>query len=187
MARRTGLVAIIAIVGALALGVLASVGAAGGDRGKSHKSKSMEAKLTGFEEVPAVLSNGKGKLKLKTKNSTSIEFKLTYSGLSGPAAAAHIHFAQTGVNSGIAAFLCGAPKPACPTTGTTSKATVEGTILPADVLALPAQGLAAGDLAGLVKIMKAGAAYANVHTAAFPNGEIRGQVDRKGDRRGDDD
>ena len=47
MVRRTGLVAVLAIAGALVLGVLASVGAA--DAG----SKSVAATLTGYEETPA--------------------------------------------------------------------------------------------------------------------------------------
>jgi hypothetical protein len=76
------------------------------------------------------------------------------------------------VSGAVAAFLCGGTKPACPAAG----GTVSGTIVAADVLAIPAQGLAAGDLAGLLKAMRAGVTYANVHTATFGSGEIRGQI-----------
>ena len=38
------------------------------------------------------------------------------------------------------------------------------------------QGIAAGEFAELVRALRAGAAYANVHTTAHPGGEIRGQV-----------
>ena len=48
---------------------------------------------------------------------------------------------------------------------------------PADVLALDDQGIEAGSFAELVRAMRAGATYANVHSEHFPSGEIRGQID----------
>jgi CHRD domain len=182
MARRTGLVLVLAFVGAVAL-VVASVGVAGGG-----KSKKIEAKLTGYEEVPAINTAGKGKIKLRVRNGTSagtIEFKLTYSNLTSPATAAHIHFGQESVNGGIAVHFCGTGgKPACPAGNTSTKVTVEGTAAAADVVAITAQGLAAGDMASLQRAIKAGVAYVNVHSTPFPGGEIRAQLDRRGD---DDD
>jgi hypothetical protein len=53
---------------------------------------------------------------------------------------------------------------------------VIGTIIASDVLAIAAQGLAAGDLAAVVRAIRAGFAYVNVHTTVFPSGEIRGQI-----------
>jgi hypothetical protein len=38
------------------------------------------------------------------------------------------------------------------------------------------QGVAAGELADLIRAIRAGAAYVNVHTATYPTGEIRGQI-----------
>ena len=185
---------VLAFVGALAL-ILASVGAAdhgkGKGKGKSWGKRSVEAKLTGYEEVPAVSSlNARGKIKLKIKNSTSIEYTLSYSGLSAPATQAHIHFAQWGVNGGIMAWLCDsatnnspvATTPACLPGNTGAKVTITGTIVPADIQAIagpPNQGIAAGEFEEAVAAIKAGVAYANVHTSTFPGGEIRGQLDRK--------
>jgi hypothetical protein len=40
------------------------------------------------------------------------------------------------------------------------------------------QGVAAGEFAEVLQAIRAGAAYANVHTTNFPAGEIRGQVER---------
>jgi CHRD domain len=181
MARRKGLVLVLASVGAIAL-VIASVGVAGGG-----KSKKVEAKLTGFEEVPVNITGGKGKAKLKVRNGTSagtIEWKLSYSGLSSPATAAHIHLGQEGVIGGVAVHFCGTGGTApCPP-GQTTKATIEGTAAAANVVAIAAQGLVAGDMANLQKAIKAGVTYVNVHSAPFPNGEIRGQLD--GDRDDDD-
>jgi hypothetical protein len=132
----------------------------------------LEANLNGFQQVPSVLSNGRGTFTATIKNG-SISYKLTYSGLSSPVTAAHIHFAQRGVNGGVIAFLCGGGNaPACPPNG----GTVTGTITAADILAIPTQGLAAGDFAGAVRAIKSGNTYVNVHSTNFPEGEIRGQI-----------
>jgi hypothetical protein len=55
---------------------------------------------------------------------------------------------------------------------------VSGTISSANVIAgsTETQQLKAGDLAAVVTAIQAGAAYANVHTAVSPGGEIRGQI-----------
>jgi len=47
-------------------------------------------------------------------------------------------------------------------------------------LAIAPQGLAAGDLAGVLKAIREGVAYVNIHSANFPNGEIRGQIKKGG-------
>ena len=144
--------------------------------------------MSGYLEVPSISTTGRAAIEAKINNSSTIEFKLTYSGLSGNPSAAHIHFAQPSVNGGVAAFLCGGGgKPPCPA----QPATVTGTIVAGDVLAVTApgtaqsQGIAAGEIGELIAAMKAGFTYANVHTAAYPGGEIRGQIRARGN--GDDD
>ena len=190
MARRTGLVMVLAIVGALALGLLASVGAA--DRGKGKSNRSFEVKLIGFEEVPAISTAARGKLRLKIRNGSTgtIDYRLSYSGLTNPATQAHIHLAQKGVNGGIVLWLCGtaalpgpAGTPTCPAGNTPTKETVSGTLDAADVQAVATQGIAAGELLEVLTAMKFGVTYANVHTSGppavpqgFPGGEIRGQL-----------
>lgn len=90
-----------------------------------------------------------------------------------PSTAAHIHFGQPGVNGGVIAFLCGGDdRPNCPGVA----GTVSGVISAADILAIAGQGLQAGDLEGALQAMRRGAAYVNVHSTLFPEGEIRGQV-----------
>jgi hypothetical protein len=83
-------------------------------------------------------------------------------------------------------FLCtnlappaGVPLPqACPA----APATITGTLVPADVGATAnsiAQGINLGEFEELVRAIRAGATYVNVHTIGFPGGEIRGQLDRR--------
>lgn len=156
------------------LGVVMTVSAVAvaGGGGKS------KAKLNGFEEVPAILTTGKGKLKLKiNKSSRTIDYELSYSGLEGTAAVAHIHIGQRTANGGVAAFLCGGSEAPCPPSGT-----VTGTITAAEILAqTPSQGVEAGDFDDFVRAIRAGVTYANVHTSKHGGGEIRGQI------RGNDD
>jgi hypothetical protein len=70
------------------------------------------------------------------------------------------------------AFLCGGGnKPPCPQSGT-----VSGTIVAADVQAIGTQGVEAGSFDDFFNAIKAGDAYANVHTDLFPSGAIRGRL-----------
>lgn len=187
MSRRTGLVLVLAFVGAVAL-VLASVGAAdhGKGKGKGKSNRSVHTKLTGYQEVPALSTTGKGKIRLKIKNSSSIEYELSYSGLTTPATQAHIHFAQWGVNGGISAWLCdsaaipspSASTPECQPGNSPTKVTVSGTITAAEVVGPAGQGIAAMEIGELLAAIRAGVAYANIHTGTYPGGEIRGQLDR---------
>jgi hypothetical protein len=140
----------------------------------------LKARLIGFEEVPPRLTAGHGAfVATLSSDGKSISFKVTWTDLTGPPLFAHIHFGQRRVAAGIMVFLCGPPgptntKPPCQQS-TTGSAT--GTIVAADVFPTnPDQGIDAGDFAGLLRIIRSGNAYANVHTPRFPPGEIRGQI-----------
>ena len=56
-------------------------------------------------------------------------------------------------------------------------ATISGILTAADVIGPASQGVAAGEFAEVVAAIRAGVAYANVHSSKFPGGEIRAQVD----------
>lgn len=172
--RRRSLSVGLAAFGLFAVALFGSYATA--DRGKSNvKSKRMSSYL----EVPALSTTGKGSFQAKIDGST-ITYKLEYSGLSSAAQVAHIHFGQRDVNGGISAFLCGGGgKPPCPASGT-----VTGTIVAADVIGPAGQGIGAGEIAELIAAIRAGRAYANVHTTNFPGGELRGQIND--DNRKDD-
>jgi hypothetical protein len=158
-----GLVAIVAVA------LVVTVALAHDNNGK----RGLKAFLSGYSEVPANSTTGVGKFKARI-NGDTIEYKLKYRDLEGGAvSAAHIHFGQRDVNGGVSAFLCGGgSKPACPA----SPGEVTGTIAASDVIGPAAQGIAPGEIDELINAIKHGVTYANVHTADFPNGEIRGQI-----------
>ena len=112
----------------------------------------MKAALSGKSEVPANASAGTGTADIDYDAATKkLTWKLTYSGLSGPATAAHFHGpAEAGKNGGVAVAI--------PNAGTS-----------------PAEGSATLTDAQAADLL-AGKYYINVHTAANPGGEIRGQV-----------
>ena len=146
------------------------------------EKKSFQAFLDGFQEVPPVLTTAEGRFQGKVNDIESeIAYELEYSGMVSHVRAAHIHFGQPGVNGGIMVFLCdntGAEPgaPACPE----ASGTVMGVLTQADVKAIAAQGIGANDFAAFLKALRSGAAYVNVHTDDFPNGEIRGQIGGQG-------
>jgi CHRD domain-containing protein len=112
----------------------------------------MKATLDAKSEVPPNTSTASGSADIDfDAASKKLTWKLTYSGLSGPATAAHFHGpAEAGRNAGVAVAI--------PNAGSS----------PAEGSATLTEAQAA-DLA-------AGRYYINVHTAANPGGEIRGQV-----------
>ena len=173
---RFRLAAAVGVVAALAVAVVA-IAAANGDHG-------IREKLTGYQEVPALSTTGQGKFRATIdRKKSEIHYVLTYGGLETAATQSHIHF-ENKTNSGpIVVFLCsnlgnGPPgTQACPANG----GTISGTIRPADVGAgATAQGLAAGEFDELVRAIKAGATYVNVHSTGRPAGEIRAQLVRGG-------
>jgi hypothetical protein len=112
----------------------------------------MKAALDGASEVPATTTSGKGAADVTYDTSTKmLTWKVTYSGLSGPATAGHFHGpAEPGKNAGVAVPL-------------------------SNIASSPVEGSATLTDAQAADLM-AGKMYVNVHTAANPGGEIRGQV-----------
>ena len=146
------------------------------------KAEQIGALLTGYEESPSVSTTATGEFTATiAPDGEVIQYTETYSGLQGTVTQSHIHIAQLGVNGSIVIFLCQTAAnpdptglaPPCPQQGS-----VSGEILAANVIAgsMAPQQLAAGDLAAVLSAIRAGAAYANVHTTPSPGGEIRGQI-----------
>ncbi len=150
--------------------------------------KNFETDLDGYEEVPSVSTIAGAEMRAEVNRAgTELRYRLRYRNLEGDVQQAHIHLGQEDVNGGIVVFPCSnlgngpAGTPPCPP----APATVTGTLDAADVSAVPAsapavaQGIAAGEFAELIRAMRAGVTYANVHSAKFPGGEVRGQIDKE--------
>jgi hypothetical protein len=115
-----------------------------------------DAKLTGRAESPPTTGAGKGALVATLDTDTRVlSYKVTYTGLSGPATMAHFHGPAKGGQN--APPIIPVADPASPIGGHV--------------------GLSAAQVSELEK----GLWYFNVHTAANPGGEIRGQVRRRVD------
>ena len=180
--------ALLVVIGLLGVGSYAIAG--GGS--KNFKG----SPLNGYEEVPSVSSVANGSFEARLSNDgTSLHYVLRYSGLEGTVTQSHVHFGQTSANGGISFFLCGtgpgpanrppatAPAtPTCPQSGT-----VEDDIVAADVIGPSGQGIDATEFREILAAMRAGKAYANVHSSKFGSGEIRAQINDRGNRGKDDD
>jgi hypothetical protein len=136
--------------------------------------KKFRGLLSGFQEVPTLATASSGEIEGKIeKNEMSISYTLSYEDLEAPTLFAHIHIGARGTNGGVMVFLCGGGgKPACPALS----GTVDGVIVPADVIGPAGQGVGPAEFSEVIRTIRAGAAYANVHTTKFPGGEIRGQL-----------
>ena len=145
------------------------------EHNERHKGpeREFQAELKGRNEVPLTLSAARGTLALTVNDTdTSVHFVLEYSGLQ-TVLFSHIHVGQPNVNGGVTVFFCGGGgRPAC----SQAAGTVEGDFTANDVLPLATQQLEVNNLAKLLRAIRAGKTYANVHTMTSPGGEIRGQI-----------
>jgi len=137
----------------LATVVAAAVAGGGVVSAASAATVRYVATLSGKAEVPKTDSKGKGKLDATFDTNTKVfTYTLTFDGLSGPATAAHIHGPATRTeNAGVVTPL-GDKSPTSPVSGTLTLTDDQ------------------------VKMLQSAKLYANVHSAANPGGEIRGQI-----------
>jgi hypothetical protein len=175
----------LAVVAATVLGI-AGFSAAATIAGDSKRD--FETDMLGYEEVPAVSTTGNGQVDVEVaRDGQSLRFVLRYRAMESPVTQSHIHFGQKSVNGGISIFFCSnlgngpAGTPPCPQPAPGEYAEVTGTRTAADMAGgASAQGIAPGEFAELVRALRAGVAYANVHSITWPGGEIRGQFDGRG-------
>lgn len=143
----------------------------------SDDDNQARARLSSFQEVPAVSTGASASFKARLSPS-EISWELSYSGLESDALQSHIHFGQKSVNGGISVFLCSnlgngpAGTQACPLRA----GTIRGTAVPSSVIGPSGQGISAGQFDELLRAMRAGVTYVNVHSTTFPAGEVRGQI-----------
>ena len=170
------LAVVLSVLAAAALTLVAAAALA--DRGNGNGNNRFSARLTGFEEVPSESTPGNGSFRARIVDGDEIHYRLRYDDFEageGATLFAHIHFGQRGVAGGVSAFLCGGgDKPPC----TPLEGDIEGVIDAADVVGPSGQGIAAGEMEELIRAMRKGYTYANVHTTLNGPGLIRGQIHR---------
>ncbi len=187
MLRRALLPALGMSLTLLALGVTA------GDN--RHRSFRVFAELLPTQEVPVVSSVARGRFKATIDRANqTISYELSYEGLEAAPEQAHIHVGQRTFNGGISVFLCGNPPTVPPATFPqpqpcpAAPATITGVLTAANIVGPEGQGIApslggVNEFDELVDLIRDGLTYANVHSAKFRAGEIRGQV-RTDERHG---
>jgi hypothetical protein len=151
------------------------------DHGRHRRARRLRADLRGVHEVPTLSTGARGSFfAVLSEDETEIRYRLDYSGLEGTVTQAHIHLGANHTSGGISIWLCGTaalPGPmGTPPCGTSEAAEVMGTLTATGVIGPTTQGIAPGEFSELVKAIKAGVTYANVHSTLFPGGEIRGQI-----------
>lgn len=172
------------------------------DHNQNRQKRVFRAELVGLNEVPSISTAAHGTFyAILSKDENSLEYWVSFSGLTAPTSQSHIHFGQHHTNGGIVVWLCegtakaptviAASTPDCGPLGSTA-GEVTGVLTANEVAGLGVgtlnQGIGPNEFAELIAAMRAGAAYANVHSGAvvtttppspnvgFPGGEIRGQI-----------
>lgn len=147
-------------------------------------SRNWRAALNGFNETnPGTISTvARGAFRAHiSPDGSTVSWSLSYRDLEGDVTQAHIHFGAVGTSGGISVWLCANNPPitnapagtkACPP----SPATVTGSFGAADVVGPTTQGIAPGEFAELIRAIRAGHTYANVHSTKFGPGEVRGPL-----------
>lgn len=141
---------------AIAAGFVTLTLAGCGQMRPSQKIQIFEANLSAAQEVPQNTSTATGAAEVQfNENTNKLTWKVTFSGLTGPATGGHIHgAAPAGQNAGVV----------IPFGGDLNAQPVMG-----EITVTPAQ----------YADMAAGLYYVNIHSARFPGGEIRGQLRRR--------
>jgi hypothetical protein len=153
--------AVLLILGVTAAGLINS----------AYAQQKFTIKLSGSNEVPPVNTAGIGVATFQlSPDGKSLKYQIDLTKMKG-VMGAHIHSGIAGENGPVIVGLFNAEMTG-PPTGVVNGPLMKGTIQSADL-----QGPLAGKhLADLVKLLKNGGAYINVHTSKNQNGEIRGQV-----------
>lgn len=146
--------------------------------------EALKATLIGFEEPPSISTTASGEFRGRiSEDGTFIEYELSYSGLEDTITQSHIHLGQRAVNGAIIMFLCQTDENPDPTElapKCLQEGTVTGVLTADNIVATPqaaAQGIEPGEFDEMLAAIRAGVAYANVHSRKFRGGEIRGQIE----------
>lgn len=135
-----------------------TTGFPGGEiRGQIYVDSPYIAYMDNNQENPATVSNGRGSGVISVNTVTNQALvTMTWNGLTGPSVAGHVHTGRSRTNGGI---VCDLSPPAA----------ASGSVVDRLCTFSPAQ----------ITSLRTAQFYLNLHTAAFPGGEIRGQIQRR--------
>lgn len=152
--------------------------------GDSNKKLKFRATLSGAQEVPEVVTDTTGEIKVRfDAGLTQAEFDLSvFQGVG--VLVAHFHCERPGRNGPVVIFLFEPVPGGIDVDGELATGTLTNAgFLAAGVTQCPGLiGRPVNNIAALAFAMRDGLIYANVHTVAFPGGEARGQL-LEGDHR----
>lgn len=140
----------------------------------SDEHRTFISVLKGANEVPAVDTDGFGISVMRlNRTETALSFALITAQLVD-IHMAHIHCGPPGVNGPVVAFLFGPADSMVTKNGLLSSGTLtDSDVIPRTSEVCPTD---VNDLADVIALIRSGEAYVNVHTMAFPGGEIRGPL-----------
>ena len=139
----------------------------------AESPKNFRTHLSGSEQPVPVETRAQGQAIFQlSADGMALHYKLNVANIED-VFMAHIHSAQPGENGPIVAWLYPATPPPVPIAGRFSGVLAAGVIQDNNLVG-PLSGQTIQDL---VDLIQDGGAYVNVHTAQFPAGEIRGQID----------
>ena len=157
------LTALTSLLFALVLGITSCEKNA--EKKKTTDYEKTDIVMSGAQETPATPTTALGTMDVfYTKETRILTYTVRWSGLTGSVAAMHIHgLAPTGFLAPVVQTFTTSAIVRCPTISNTTCGTYTGTLL-ADGVVVKEDDLLNGVY------------YINIHTAAYPNGEIRGQI-----------
>lgn len=147
------------------------------DSGLGSGSLVFEADILGDQEVPAVVTDTTGEIKIEVaEDLTMADFKLEVrDGL--VITQSHLHCGTVGVNGPVVAFLFGDIPGGFDVDGDLA----EFTLTDANMLGISCGDVVIDNVAHLVQAIDSGMIYANVHSVDNPTGLIRGQLSAEED------
>lgn len=142
---------------------------------QAAEPKNYRASLSGANEVPVVDTQARGQSTFKLSgDGAALDYRLIVANITD-VTQSHIHCGAPGVNGPVVAFLFGL----VPGGVTHNGVLATGTLTAADVIPVADSAACPGGVADfddLLTKLQTGGAYVNVHTIAFPGGEIRGPI-----------
>jgi CHRD domain len=153
--------------------LLAGCGDKGGSDTTGPATEKFSATMSGASVVPAVTTTSTGSVAFEVVGDSLLTFALTVTGMTG-LTQAHLHNAATGTTATPLVWLL-------PVNGTAAQqpsVQLTGVIATGDIAPSWVRGTPRLAMDSVKALLRLGRLYVDVHSAAFPNGEIRGQVAR---------